>query len=169
MADEGVQRAASSKHWARALVDESFDKVSAPATAMTSAASGASTALGEVRHRTESMAGHGVVSLGLGALLGAIDGTVGPEPGGYSVDGLIGFVAALASMGSAEKMPGVSSYMRTTAAVGLSGWSRRKVGGFFGGVLHGAGVSPGGDDDASHSPQTPDEDPIVQFARSRAA
>jgi len=71
-------------------------------------------------------------------------------------------------------MPGVASYTRTTGAVGLSGYTRRKTCSALGGPAGGDGGG-GGErrrehaEPEHHAPKTPDEDPIVKFARSRAA
>ncbi len=170
MSDTPIAKPERPLHWARALVDSNMDRMAK--------ADAPSTALGSVRAHAEGTAGHAIVSGGLGAVFGLADAVVGPEPGGFATDGLVGLLSFLGAWGLGESSPGFAKYLCTTGAVGLSGFTRRRTSEAVTSLLGGGRKRDGGersDEDrgtpnvSSSTPRTPDEDPIVKFARERSA
>lgn len=153
----------ATKHWAEAVVDSAISGIAKTTDTTKSGlkpyVEGGGAILG-------NYASAGV----LGMLLGACDATIGPEPGGWSIDGGLAVGFGLVSIASAGKMPGLSSWAKTQGTAMTMGYTRRKTAGLMAGggsstPSGGGGSSP---TKATSKPQTPEEDPIIAKSKEFA-
>ena len=143
------------KHWATARADAligSMERSAEPG------------AIAPYVARAGSAFGHVGIAAIVAVSLGAADAAFGPEPGGFSTDGALAVTALLLSV--ATHGSAVSDYALTNGVM-LSGMLlRRKTAQLMRDMAADAGDKGEPERGAQ---RTPDNDPIIKFAKERAS